>query len=58
VFAAWRRDPEIGSLKLAFFPVVTIYSLTAAGFRMMSLMWIFFLWAIIRVPKKSYTEGA
>ena len=46
-----RYDPETGSLKLAYLVVAAIYSLTEAGFRMMDLMWIFFLFATIAVPR-------
>src|SRR5205814_174395 len=43
VIAALRRNTETGNLNLAWFLAVPISSLTEAGFRMLSLTWIFFL---------------
>jgi O-antigen ligase len=51
--AALRRDPDTGGLKLAYFLVAVIFSFTEAGFRMMTPVWIFFLWATIAVPGAS-----
>jgi exopolysaccharide production protein ExoQ len=45
-------DPEVGSLRLAYFVVELIYSFTEAGFRMMNLVWIFFMLATIAIPKR------
>jgi len=45
--AAFRRDPQIGSLMLAYVTTTATYSITEAGFRSLSTMWIFFLLAII-----------
>ncbi len=56
VLGMLRHDPKTGSLKLAYLVVAAIYSLTEAGFRMMDLMWIFFLFATIAVPKMSEEE--
>jgi exopolysaccharide production protein ExoQ len=56
VMAAVRHDPGAGRIRLAFFVVPVIYSLTEAGFRMMSLTWIFFLLAITAVPESSASE--
>ena len=41
--AAFRRNPEIGSLMLAYVIAAAIYSCTEAGFRMLNPIWIFFL---------------
>jgi exopolysaccharide production protein ExoQ len=46
-FKAFQRSPEIGSLLLAFVAVLIMYSITEAGFRMLTLAWIFLLLAII-----------
>jgi len=46
-FKAFQRDPELGGLLLAFVAVVTFYSVTEAGFRMLNPAWIFLLLAII-----------
>ncbi len=48
--AVFRRDPHAGRLRLGFFTAGVIYSLTEAGFRMMSPIWIAFLLAITAVP--------
>lgn len=50
VLAVFRRDPHAGRIRLAFFTAGVIYSLTEAGFRMMSPIWIGFLLAIAAVP--------
>jgi O-antigen ligase len=46
-FKAFRRDPELGGLLLAFVAVGVVYSVTEAGFRMLNPAWIFLLLAII-----------
>lgn len=50
-----RHDPSVGRIKLAFFVVALVYSLTEAGFRMMTPVWFAFLLATIAVP---YTAAA
>ena len=45
--AAFRRDAEIGSLTLAFIATGAIYSVTEAGFRMLSPTWFFLLLAVV-----------
>jgi exopolysaccharide production protein ExoQ len=42
---AFRSNPEIGSLMLAYIATSTFYSLTEAGFRMLTQSWIFLLLA-------------
>jgi exopolysaccharide production protein ExoQ len=44
---AFRRDPEFGSLMLAFMATSTFYSMTEAGFRMLGPSWIFLLLAVV-----------
>jgi O-antigen ligase len=51
VMVAFRRDPDVGRLSVAYFAVAVVYSLTEAGFRMMAPIWIFFLLARITVPQ-------
>ena len=47
VIAAFRRNPQIGSLMLAYFSVGVVYNCTeAAFFRMMTPVWMFLLLAI------------
>jgi O-antigen ligase len=48
--AFYGRDPHAGRLRLALITAGVIYSLTEAGFRMMSPLWIVFLLAITAVP--------
>ena len=45
--AAFRRDPGIGGLMLAYVVAATIYSVTEAGFRMLDPIWIFLLLAVV-----------
>jgi O-antigen ligase len=44
---AFRREPVLGGLLVAYVFCAMIYSITEAGFRMMHPMWIFFLLAVI-----------
>ena len=44
---AFRRDPILGGLVIAYILAAIIYNITEAGFRMMHAMWIFFLLAVI-----------
>lgn len=45
---AFRRDPQLGSLMIAYILTAVVYSITEAGFRMMHPIWIFFLFAVIQ----------
>jgi exopolysaccharide production protein ExoQ len=51
VIATYRNEPSAGSLGLAFFVGEVVYNYTEAGFRMMFPLWIFFLLAVLGVPK-------
>jgi exopolysaccharide production protein ExoQ len=44
---AFRRDPELASLFLAYIATCTIYSITEAGFRTLTPTWIFLLLAVV-----------
>jgi exopolysaccharide production protein ExoQ len=44
---AFRRDPEFGGLMLAYITTCTFYSLTEAGFRILTQSWIFLLLAVV-----------
>jgi len=46
---AFRRDPELGSLMIAYIITGAIYSVTEAGFRTLNPMWIFILLAVVSV---------
>jgi exopolysaccharide production protein ExoQ len=48
---ACRREPGLGRLRLGYFVIGLVYSLTEAGFRMMDPVWVIFLLAIMAVPK-------
>jgi len=51
VYRAWRNNVSTGSLKLALFFTGLVFNFTeAAFFQMMTPAWIFFLFAITRVP--------
>jgi O-antigen ligase len=45
--AALRSDPEIASLSLGFLATAAIYSITEAGFRMLTPTWIGLLLAVV-----------
>ena len=45
--AAFRRNPSLGGLMLAYIMSSVFYNFTEAGFRMVSLMWIFLLLAMV-----------
>ncbi len=45
--ASFRSNPEVGSLMLVFVATAAIYSITEAGFRMLSLSWFFLLLAVV-----------
>jgi exopolysaccharide production protein ExoQ len=44
---AFRLNPKVGGLFLAYIVVSFVYSITEAGFRMLDPMWIFLLLAVI-----------
>jgi exopolysaccharide production protein ExoQ len=45
--AAFRCNPEFGSLALAYIATAAIYSITEAGFRVMTPTWIFLQLAVV-----------
>jgi exopolysaccharide production protein ExoQ len=49
-FALFKRDPQAGRLRLAFFTAGVIYSFTEAGFRMLTPIWVGFLLAATCIP--------
>jgi exopolysaccharide production protein ExoQ len=50
VIAAYRRDPDTNSLRIAWFVAIVITGLTEAAFRMMGLPWVVFLVATAATP--------
>jgi exopolysaccharide production protein ExoQ len=51
---AFRRDPELASLMLAYITTATSYSFTEAGFRTLSPCWIFLLLAVVTASGAAY----
>jgi O-antigen ligase len=45
--AAFRRNPSVGGLMLAYIIISSVYSITEAGFRSPDPMWIFLVLAIV-----------
>jgi exopolysaccharide production protein ExoQ len=54
--AAFRRNPEIGSLMLAYVASTAIYGITEAGFRILTPTWTFLL--IAHVTSARYSSRA
>jgi exopolysaccharide production protein ExoQ len=57
VFVAYRRDPDLGSLRMAFFLAAIITGLTEAAFRFMGPPWIVFLLATAAIPVYAARKG-
>jgi exopolysaccharide production protein ExoQ len=57
VFVAYRRDPDIGSLRMGFFLAAIITGLTEAAFRLMGPPWIIFLLATVAIPVYAARKG-
>jgi|SRR5579862_208533 len=57
---AFRREPALGSLLLAYSLTAVTYSVTEAGFRMLDPIWIFFLLSVIQASSiaSGVTVGA
>jgi exopolysaccharide production protein ExoQ len=45
--ACFRRDPQVGSLLLAYIATCSFYSITEVGFRVLTPSWIFLLLAVV-----------
>jgi exopolysaccharide production protein ExoQ len=54
---AFRRQPVLGGLLIAYVLCAMVYSLTEAGFRMMDSIWIFFLFAVIQASSIAAGEA-
>jgi O-antigen ligase len=48
---AFRRDPALGGMFLAYVVTVIFYNITEAGFRILHLEWFFFLLSIVAVNR-------
>jgi exopolysaccharide production protein ExoQ len=51
VLKSFQRDPTTAQVRLAYLVNAAIYSLTEVGFRMLSPVWIFFLFSAVVMPK-------
>ncbi len=47
----FRRNPAMTSLRLGFFLICVVYNFTEAAFKIMSPVWIAFIWAITVIPR-------
>jgi exopolysaccharide production protein ExoQ len=47
VVTAFRYDPPVGSLLLAYVVAAAFYSISEAGFRLLNPIWIFLLLAVV-----------
>jgi O-antigen ligase len=54
---AFRREPALGSLLLAYILTEMVYNVTEAGFRMLHPIWIFFLLAVIEASSIAVGVG-
>jgi len=50
VVVAFRREPETGRLRIAYFAIALVYNCTESAIRIMHPVWIFFLLATMAVP--------
>ncbi len=50
VIAYSRVNPDLGRLKLAFYVICLTYNFSEAAFKMMSPVWMMFLWATLSTP--------
>jgi exopolysaccharide production protein ExoQ len=51
VVSAFRRDPALGGLLIAYFVTEVTYNITEAGFRMLHLEWFFLLLSIVTASR-------
>jgi O-antigen ligase len=50
VIASCRIQPDLGRLKVAFFVICLTYNFSEAAFKMMTPVWMMFLWATLSKP--------
>lgn len=55
---AFRREPALGGLLIAYVLSAIVYSITEAGFRMLDPIWIFFLLAVMEASSIAAGVGA
>jgi O-antigen ligase len=51
IMSSLRANPEMSGLKLAFFFICLVYNFTEAAFKIMSPVWLMFLWATMATPR-------
>jgi exopolysaccharide production protein ExoQ len=51
IISAIRKRQDAATIRLAYFAVALTYNFTESAFRALHPVWIFFLWALIAVPK-------
>ena len=49
--SAFRRDPALGGLLVAYVVTAVAYNVTEAGFRMLSLEWFFLLLSVVAASR-------
>jgi O-antigen ligase len=49
--SAFRRDPALGGLLVAYLATIVLYNITEAGFRMLHLEWFFLLLSIMAASR-------
>ena len=57
VVRAVRLDSDSGKLRLAYFVSALVYNFTEGAFKMMNPVWIFFLLAIMAIPKSAASKA-
>jgi exopolysaccharide production protein ExoQ len=55
--STFRRHPEFGGLMLAYVAAAAFYGISEAGFRMLSPMWMFLLFAVVSSRSIALREG-
>lgn len=53
----FRREPDTGSLKVAYFAITVAYNCTESAIKVMHPVWVFFLLATLAVPEPAASEA-
>jgi exopolysaccharide production protein ExoQ len=53
IVRAIRQNPEKNCIRLAYLVAAVVYNFTEASFKMLSPVWICFVWAIVSAPAES-----
>lgn len=57
IFAAFRADPYVGRVRLAYFATVLVYNLTESAFRLLTPVWFFFLLTAVNPVEATAEES-